>query len=203
MLNMDFEKVMSLDPAKGQWVRSPGGEVLRFQLERAAGEKGHATSLVRYPKGAQFPMHSHPGGEEFYVLEGTFSDEKGDYSQGTYVRNPIGSLHSPWSKDGCLIFVKLWQMHPLQEDRYVSGPNSSAICEQLLYEDKIERVYTKIFHHETSKVFQGTELLVIEGEATFEGLPYGKHSWIRIPKGKSFTIHFPHGGQLWIKEKKS
>ncbi len=37
----------------------------------------------------------------FYLLVG-----RGDYSQGTYVRNPVGSTHTPFSKEGCLIYVK-------------------------------------------------------------------------------------------------
>jgi len=43
------------------------------------------------------------------VLEGVFSDEHGDYGAGMYVRNPVGSKHTPFSKDGCAILVKLWQ----------------------------------------------------------------------------------------------
>jgi anti-sigma factor ChrR (cupin superfamily) len=43
------------------------------------------------------------------VLEGTFSDEQGDYPAGSYVRNPVGSRHAPFSREGCTIFVKLHQ----------------------------------------------------------------------------------------------
>ena len=31
--------------------------------------------------------HIHDYGEEPFVLEGTFSDETGDYTAGTYIRN--------------------------------------------------------------------------------------------------------------------
>jgi anti-sigma factor ChrR (cupin superfamily) len=41
------------------------------------------------------------------VLEGTFADEHGVYPAGTYLRNPPGSRHHPYSPDGCVIFVKL------------------------------------------------------------------------------------------------
>ena len=51
------------------------------------------------------------------MLEGTFSDESGDYAAGTYVRNPPGSSHAPSSSNGCVIFVKLCQM-PDSESRY-------------------------------------------------------------------------------------
>ncbi|MEZ5449649.1 MAG: cupin domain-containing protein [Thiolinea sp.] len=46
---------------------------------------------------------------EYLVLEGTFSDEIGDYSEGYYVRNPPGSRHHAFTEGGCTILVKLWQ----------------------------------------------------------------------------------------------
>ena len=51
-----------------------------------------------------FSTHPHPHGEEILVLEGVFSDEHGDYPAGTYLRNPPGSQHAPYSKEGCVIF---------------------------------------------------------------------------------------------------
>jgi anti-sigma factor ChrR (cupin superfamily) len=46
------------------------------------------------------------GGEEILVLEGTFQDEFGDYPEGTWLRNPHMSSHQPFSREGCLIYVK-------------------------------------------------------------------------------------------------
>jgi anti-sigma factor ChrR (cupin superfamily) len=79
-------------------------------LERAGDEVAVASSIVRYAPGSAFPPHMHGLGEEFLVLEGVFSDEDGDYETGTYVRNPPGSRHAPFSREGCVIFVKLRQM---------------------------------------------------------------------------------------------
>ena len=64
---------------------------------------------------SHFSPHVHSGGEEFVVLEGVFQDEHGDYPQGSYVRNPPQSSHTPGSEQGCVILVKLWQFQP--EDR--------------------------------------------------------------------------------------
>lgn len=63
-------------------------------------------ALVRWQPGARFLRHAHPGGEEIYVIEGTFQDEYGAYPQGTWLRNPDGSVHTPFSEEGCLIYVK-------------------------------------------------------------------------------------------------
>src|SRR3546814_9297056 len=82
----------------------PGVE-LRM-LDRIGGEVARATSIVRYARGRHFSAHTHDGGEEFIVLEGTFQDEHGDYPAGTYVRNPVGTRHTPRSENGWTIFVR-------------------------------------------------------------------------------------------------
>ena len=86
-LNLDFRQTVLLDTATMPWDASPAAGVDRRRLERACRESGHATSIVRYAPGSQFSGHTHTDGEEFLVLEGTFSDEIGDYPEGTYVRS--------------------------------------------------------------------------------------------------------------------
>lgn len=74
--------------------------------QRIGSESARATSIVQYQAGARFANHKHDLGEEILVLEGTFSDELGDYPPGSWIRSPHMSLHKPFSKDGCTIFVK-------------------------------------------------------------------------------------------------
>lgn len=92
------------------WLASPESGVERRLLERVGGEVALASSIVRYQPGSRFASHTHDLGEEFFVLEGTFSDEHGNYPAGSYVRNPPGTSHAPFSESGCVIFVKLRQM---------------------------------------------------------------------------------------------
>ena len=68
--------------------------------------EGESCALVRWAPGTIFNPHRHFGGEEIFVLEGTFSDEDGDHPKGTWLRNPHMSTHHPFSKQGCLIYVK-------------------------------------------------------------------------------------------------
>jgi anti-sigma factor ChrR (cupin superfamily) len=63
-------------------------------------------ALVRWEPGTVFRPHSHPGGEEIFVLDGVFEDEHGAYPAGTWIRNPSMSRHHPFSRQGCTIFVK-------------------------------------------------------------------------------------------------
>jgi len=108
-LNADFSERVVVRPDDYSWVPSPAPGVERMMLDRIGDEVARATSLVRYVPGSKFDTHTHDQGEEFFVVEGTFQDENGDYPAGTYVRNPPGSSHAPYTEGGCTIFVKLRQ----------------------------------------------------------------------------------------------
>lgn len=64
-------------------------------------------ALERWAPGTQVGAHRHPGGEEILVLEGSFEDEHGRYPAGTWMRSPHGSMHAPFSDEGCLAYVKV------------------------------------------------------------------------------------------------
>ena len=69
--------------------------------------KTEHTALVRWQPGTEFHTHTHRGGEEIFVLEGVFEDEQGKYAQGSWLRNPHYSQHTPFSTNGCTILVKI------------------------------------------------------------------------------------------------
>ena len=109
LLNADFEQRVVLPPPRQQdWVNSPMAGVTRRLLDRGGGEVARATSLVRYAPGSQFSRHEHDGGEEMLVLEGLFRDEEGEYPEGSWLRNPRWSRHTPITgPEGALIYVKV------------------------------------------------------------------------------------------------
>src|SRR5438445_12108614 len=111
-INADFTKRASVHAGKLAWVRSPMPGVERRMLDGVCDEAARATSIFRYAPESAFSSHIHPGGEEFFVLNGIFQDERGDYPAGSYVRNPPASHHTPRSQAGCTIFVKLFQFDP-------------------------------------------------------------------------------------------
>lgn len=69
-----------------------------------------STALVKWPKGERFLPHKHWGGEEIFVLSGTFIDEHGRYPKGTWIRNPHMSEHFPFVEEETIIFVKTGHM---------------------------------------------------------------------------------------------
>ncbi|NER81508.1 MAG: hypothetical protein F6K42_18480, partial [Leptolyngbya sp. SIO1D8] len=75
----------------------------RFPLHTYATER---VALVKWAPGTTFQRHQHWGGEEIFVPDGVFEDEQGVYPKGTWLRNPSRSIHTPFSREGCLIYVK-------------------------------------------------------------------------------------------------
>ena len=210
MLNMDFNRRVVVDPASLDWQQSPSGGVLRKPLAREEAERGHATSIVRYEPGSSFPRHEHPLGEEILVLDGTFSDETGDYGPGTYLRNPPGSGHAPGSEEGCTLFVKLHQMNP--EDQGVVRldtrqapwqPGIGGLEVMPLHAFGTEHV--ALVRWPAGERFQphrhhgGEEILVLSGEFIDEHGRYPAGTWIRSPHG---SMHQPWVEQdtiIWVK----
>jgi anti-sigma factor ChrR (cupin superfamily) len=93
------------DTGKLEWQQRRGGAVAEMPLYEQGGYDGR-TSLIRFAPGTQGPKHGHPYGEEVLILEGSLEDEFGTYGKGTWIRNPVGSSHAPFSNEGCVFFLK-------------------------------------------------------------------------------------------------
>ncbi|SLN67824.1 ChrR Cupin-like domain protein [Roseovarius litorisediminis] len=92
-----------IDTTKAQFQPGLVGGLSVLPLHSAVNEN---VALVRWAPGTRFNAHQHWGGEEIFVLEGTFQDEHGSYPAGTWIRSPHLSRHTPFSDEGCLIYVK-------------------------------------------------------------------------------------------------
>ncbi|MBC6422949.1 MAG: cupin domain-containing protein [Hormoscilla sp. SP5CHS1] len=210
-INADLSQRAVVYSEELPWVNSPALGVQRRMLERDGEENGRATTIVRFAPNSSFPMHSHGGGEEFLVLSGVFSDEHGDHGPGTYIRNPVGSQHTPYSKEGCIIFVKLCQMSP-EDQNYVCIDTNQAAWEpgpiaglkvMPLHRFGTERVVLIEweagihFPHHTHE--DGSEVFVLEGVLEDEYGSYPKGTWFRYPVGSSHAAFSPSGCLLYAK----
>ncbi|MGV6826916.1 MAG: cupin domain-containing protein [bacterium] len=191
-LNLDLNKQVTILPDQFAWVSSPSDGVSRMPFEREQAESGRTTSLVKFAPGASFAPHTHPLGEEIYVLEGVFSDENGDYPAGTYIRNPPGSRHKPFTREGCTLFVKLDQFHPDDDQAVVIKPDQRQWQPgigklEVLPLHSFQTQSTALVFWPENEVFQphthfgGEEILVLEGKFCDEHGHYPKYSWIRNP----------------------
>jgi anti-sigma factor ChrR (cupin superfamily) len=199
MLNMNFAERVVIRTHDEPWVASPANGVWRKPLEREEAESGHTTSIVRYDTGSRFNTHPHPMGEEIFVLEGIFSDEHGDYPAGTYIRNPPGSSHAPFSEQGCVIFVKLNQFDQRDntsirlntaEEAWLPGIGGLEVMP--LHEFEHEHVALVKWpageRFQPHRHFGGEEILVLSGQFSDEHGQYPQGSWMRSPH---MSEHYP------------
>ncbi len=182
--------------------------VQRRMLDRIGDEVARATSIVRYARGSSFAAHVHDLGEEFLVLEGTFTDETGDFPVGTYSRHPPGSQHAPSSKDGCVILVKLRQFDPAdaqwvrtntQQEAWLPGACGRDHQVLPLFSRGSESVAMVSPGAEpVADVYPGgLELLVLAGRIRVNGTSLAESTWARFPATAELTIS--GAGKTWMK----
>ena len=211
LINADFSQRAALAFEDYHWVDSPQQGVERVMLDRVGAEKARATSIVRYAPDSYFPHHLHPGGEEILVLSGTFSADDIDYAAGWYLRNPPTSGHRPYSREGTVIFVKLWQMSTTEEQAVAINSQDPANWQQqgnrkvcALFSDDSEQVSLQELDANqllfTTKIVAGAELLVLEGELIENGRTYQRGSWLRLPVAELPVITSgPEGVTVYLK----
>ena len=213
LINADFTQRVVLATNALPWIPSPQTGVERRLLDRIGGEVARATSLVRYAPASAFPAHEHALGEEFLVLSGVFSDEHGDYGEGTYVRNPPGSRHTPHTHPGCTIFVKLRQMKPTEIKRVVidttkavwklEDPMGPIRLPLHLAPDTGESVTLERMSPGTDLTEMedpgGEEIFVLSGTLSDRYGSYGAGTWIRNPAGFRSGFGSESGATYWAK----
>ena len=197
------------------WTASPAGNVLRKRVHRVGpAESGQVTSLVQYQPQSQFPRHEHPEGEEILVLEGVFSDEHGDWPAGSYLLNPEGFAHSPFSNEGCLLFVKLRQ-YPSTERTQVQVQTENMTWQATATHGRQQKPlyqqpgFTDIMRLERWQDLgaalpldweKGVELFVIDGRFSDEYATYDEGSWLRLPPGSHHTVGSDAAATVYVKE---
>ena len=69
--------------------------------------------LLRWAPNVHYKPHSHHGGEEVFVVEGSYVDDFGEYPAGSWVRYPDGSEHAARTTDeGALLYLKAGHLPP-------------------------------------------------------------------------------------------
>lgn len=206
----DFSQHARVRPGDEAWVPSPQPGVDRVMLDRIGGEIARATSLVRFAPGSFFPFHEHGGGEEVFILDGIFEDEHGTYPAGTYLRDPVGTSHTPFTKDGCSLFVKLWQFGAGDITRKVidttmgryDASSTQGLAIQHLHD--FAGVSTCLMKLEPGLRLMrelhpgGEEILVLDGALGDISETYPIGTWLRDPGGGAREIFSEDGCTLLV-----
>jgi anti-sigma factor ChrR (cupin superfamily) len=211
-VNSDFDQRVVQSARDSVWTASPLPGVDRRMLDRVGEEVARATSIVRYAAGSRFARHVHDGGEEILVLDGVFSDEHGDYPAGAYLRNPPGTSHAPFSRDGCTLFVKLWQFaaddtQPVYIDTSTAPWHPGLVHGlSVLPLHEHDGVSTALVRWAPETRFNththpgGEEILVLDGVFRDEEGEYGIGTWLRNPRRSRHTpVTGPEGALIYVK----
>jgi anti-sigma factor ChrR (cupin superfamily) len=140
------------------------------------------------------------------VLSGIFSDHSGDYQAGSYLRNPEGYKHAPFSKEGCVLFVKLHQFAQGDDEHIVIdtkkidwslGIGGLSVMPLYSYQGESTALvkWPKEERFQAHQHFGGEEVFVISGEFIDEHGRYPQGTWIRSPH---LSQHCPYVEQETI-----
>lgn len=91
-------------PFDNYGVTVPGMNWYKISYKRENG--GHGSYLLKMDPGARSLPHEHTGFEEFLMLDGELVDSDGKvFKKGDFITFEPKSIHSSFTKDGCLILV--------------------------------------------------------------------------------------------------
>ncbi len=204
----------TMDTTAMDWTASPSGTVWRKRVHLVGPpESGQVTSIVQYQPDSSFPTHDHPEGEEILVLDGVFSDEHGDWPAGTYLLNPESFRHTPYSKPGCTLLVKLRQFPGLDREHHVIDTNARdweagavGVSSKPLYQQDGFSDTTRLERWEAGAApgartyAGGVEFFVVDGAFEDEAGQYGAGTWLRLPVGATHTPRSTGGCTLYVKD---
>ena len=146
-------------------------------------------------------------------MEGTFSDEHGEWPAGTFLLNPEGFRHAPFSREGCLLFVKLRQYDgdgrqhlALRTDEMPwRAADQLGIDVKPLYsaagfgdEMRLEKWASGVSPGAVNYP-KGAEILVLEGELIANSDRYEAGSWLRFPAGDELRTSSKKGTRFYLK----
>ncbi len=213
--NDDFTQFVATQTADMPWQPSPSPTVWRKRLDHVGGrtESGAVTSVVRYDADSAFAPHDHPDGEEILVLDGVFSDEHGDYPTGAFLLNPTGFRHAPFSKEGCVIFVKLCQYGGADRPQITIDSNAvewrphavDGVEYLPLYQSDTHPEFIRLLRFAPGTRFPrhthdgGEEVFVLDGALEDETGRYEKGAWMRYPASSAHQPYSDVGGAIYVK----
>ena len=203
-VNADANKVAFMDTRTMAWEATQWSGVQRKVLEFVNHPRmGRETSILKLEPGTSLPTTTWAERLDFFVIEGSCSDEHGSYGKHTFVRQPPGTTHSLQSQEGCSLYMK-WRV-PIKEDTtrividalaatWMEFPHRGADVLHL-YPNKDGIETGRIGHVNTNRKLPshdhsiGEETFVIEGVLKDQFASYEAGTWFRMPCG---VAHAPY-----------
>ena len=212
--NSKNTSVTFIDTKLLSWIKEP----INGRFHKTIGK---CTTLVKINPNTTWDEHIHPNGEEFFILNGKWTDKYGNFTKYNYIRNYIGSKHEPIiGNQGCIIMAIMGQMSiDIIEPEHTSwnaSPNNDKwiqyknnIKRLNLYKSVSENVFVEIWG-KNCKInieipINGKEILVVDGEFRTNNGIHNELSWTTFQNksNKSYYIDGisgDNGCYIWCKE---
>jgi anti-sigma factor ChrR (cupin superfamily) len=198
-VNADPKKVALVNTNEMPWEKTEHPGVWRKVFERVNDpRKGRETSLVKFDPNTKLPAEELADRMDILVVEGTYSDEHGEYGVHTFIRNPPGYRHTPSSKDGCVLYVK--RRVPIRKNEIERLVIDSKTAQWTPFPHRgadVLHLYRDVHGVETARIGNvhpqkkipshdhaiGEETLVLQGCLKDEYTAYTPGVWFRMPIG--------------------
>ena len=140
-----------------------------------------------------------------------FADEHGVYPVGTYLKNPPGSRHAPFTEQGCTLLVKLRHMQPDDGERVVIDTHRAPWLPGLVQGLSVKPLsdfageHAALVQWAPGTVFTahrhwgGEEIYVIEGVFEDEHGRYPAGTWMRSPHLSQHAPFSRSGCTIFVK----
>jgi ChrR Cupin-like domain len=102
---VDAPDILSVRSRDVQWQPHPVPGV-RMAIFHRDPDKREITGVLRAEPGVHYLNHQHADIEEIYMLEGDLVMGETTYHAGDYLRSYPGSMHEPYTTEGCMFFFR-------------------------------------------------------------------------------------------------
>lgn len=200
-MNSNYEKRVSLDTRTLQWEKSEHKNVYKKVFSLNLEEE---TALVKI--GEQGILNEKPkiNSVEIFILEGTYINEFGEFTKGTYLRLPKEDESLVKTISGCTIFRKKNYFNDenkviidTQSSQWLPGQGNLEVMP--LYEQTALVKWPKNERFIPHKHWGGEEVFVLKGIFMDEHGKYSSGHWLRSPH---LSEHFPYVEDetiIWVK----
>ena len=189
-MNSDYDKKALINTDDESWVKTDFEGISKKILALKDNEE---TSLIKLEKNSILNNTSQINSVEILVLEGTYSNEFGDFPEGTYLRFEKEDEVLVKAKENCVIFRKTNHFSNSQNININTKTTSWLLGQgnlevMPLAEQTALVKWPKNERFLPHKHWGGEEIFVLNGIFMDEYGEYPKNTWIRSPH---LSEHYP------------
>lgn len=209
--DQDLSRRVVIQQSTLPWVAAPGTGVQYRWLEGGADTAVRTTAIVQLAPGTGIASCTDGLGDEIVVLDGILSDGFGNYSKGSYIKNPPGSSHPCESASGCTLFVKRHHLEA-EDDRRIVVDSATMPWYQGLVDGLAVMPLSEFGTQHTALVrwapgtrfnphrhYGGEEIYVLDGVFEDEYGRYPAGSWLRSPHLSAHCPYSIEGCTIFVK----